>query len=787
MIRSLIILLSCVTSVLAQPTPMDKWQQELSAYYAHSTPVKLHLFFNQPAYAPGDTAYFRAAFVTASDNTPVEGNQIITLDVVHESGEILLRQEFRMNNGWSGNQLVIPADFTRGVFRVIAYNDWMKNFDHHAYFQSFLEITGPVESERVPKKLDLSCYAEGGNLVVGLKTKIVVFAGKSEMISVVDSKENRITELTTNEVGLGFFFLTPAALETYKVISSVDTVTLNPIADGFSILFTPGATAKANHRLIIQAAEESSWRNQDVTLIISRHDRIYYSAILRFENKEFIAMNIDPTLLPEGLCHLSINSTTGNMLASRLFYNSTNKTINPEITIPKTTYGTRQPVQIDFSLSDKDDNPMLARISVSVYRKDLFKNYPHHAKRNFARYLFLDSDLPSGNDEIQLNNFDQPNYLDLFLLTQHWPWYSWGKILQPRGRLAHDLRDYQILSGRLINSQTGEPIQEAASVTFYFSGIGKIYTTFTNDQGVFEAFLLFDFFDDERVFYHIEKDDRKLENASIKINKLESVQPGVSVSGIFVPRDSSRYFAYHNKTNGYIDSYKFFYEHQKLTTSEASNPNSLLEKLVNGVDLEVDLDDYLLFPTMKETLTEVVPFLRNIKFNGKDAVYVYRPDNPSAINLPPHFIIDGIVTDDYTYFLNLNPANVNKIKLVQSAKKLQQLDVLGKNGFVVVETKLQRSDVGVLQNNQHLTIKGLVKEISFPQSLSQWQSDNVRAPRFKSTLFWSANELLDNQGHAKFLINTTDDTGNYVVRIEGLTTTGIPFVVEKGFEVKYDQ
>jgi hypothetical protein len=442
------------------------------------------------------------------------------------------------------------------------------------------------------------------------------------------------------------------------------------------------------------------------------------------------------------------------------------------------------PCKLTFSLSDKDDNPMLARISISVYRTDLFKSYPYQAKNKIDRYLSLHSDLPPSNDEIQLN-LEQLNNLDLFLLSQQWPWYSWGKILQPHSRLPYDLRDYQIVAGRLIDSQTGEPIEESTSVTFYFSGIGKIYTTFTNEQGVFEAFLLFDFFDDERVFYHIEKNNRKLDNVSIEIKERESVRS--FEPGVFIPRDSSRYFGYHTKTTGYTDSYKFFYEHQKLTASEASNPNSLLEKLVNGVDVEIDLDDYLLFPTMKETLTEVVPFLRNIKVNGKDAVYVYRPDNPSAPNLPPHFIIDGIITDDYTYFLNLNPANVNKIKLIQSAKKLEPLAELGKNGFVVVETKLQRNEVSVLQNRQHLTIKGLVKEISFPHSVSQWQSANVRAPRFKSTLFWSANELLDNQGHARFMINTSDDTGNYVVRIEGLTTTGIPFVAEKRFEVKFDQ
>jgi len=784
MIRSLIILVCCITNLFAQPAPIGKWQQELAAYYAHSTPVKLHLFFNQPAYAPGDTAYFRAAFVTASDNTPVEGNQIITLDVVNESGEVLLRQEFRMNNGWSGNQLVIPSDFSRGVFRVIAYNDWMKNFDHHAYFQSFLEITGPHEVEYVPKKHAFRCSPEGGNLVAGLKTKIAVFAGESEVISVVDSKANKMAELTTNEAGLGFFFLTPSANETYFVKSPTDTLTLKPVADGFSILFTPGATAQANHRLIVQAAQGSPWRNQDVVLLISRHDQIYYSSILKFESKEFIALNIDPTLLPDGLCQISINSTSGNTLASRLFYNSGSKTIKPEIILPKATYGTRQPVQIDFSLLDKDDNPLLARISVSVYRTDLFRCYPYQAKNKIDRYLSLHSDLSTNHDEIE-PNLEQPGYLDLFLLSQQWPWYSLNKILQPPGRLPYDLRDYQIVAGRLINSQTGEPIEEATSITFYFSGIGKIYTTFTNEQGAFEAFLLFDFFDDERVFYHIEKDNRNLKNVSIEIKEHESVMS--FESGVFVPRDSNQYFGYHNKTTRYTDSYKFFYEHQKLTASEASNPNSLLEKLVNGVDIEVDLDDYLLFPTMKETLTEVVPFLRNIKINGKDAVYVYRPDNPSAINLPPHFIIDGIITDDYTYFLNLNPANVNKIKLVQSAKKLERLDVLGKNGFVVVETKLQRNDVSVLQKSQHLSIKGLVKEISFPQSPSQWQLANVRAPRFKSTLFWSANELLDNQGHARFMINTSDDTGNYVVRIEGLTTTGIPFVAVKGFEVKFDQ
>jgi len=39
---------------------VEQLQANLDFHYKSNVPVKLHLFHNQPEYAPGDTVYFKA-------------------------------------------------------------------------------------------------------------------------------------------------------------------------------------------------------------------------------------------------------------------------------------------------------------------------------------------------------------------------------------------------------------------------------------------------------------------------------------------------------------------------------------------------------------------------------------------------------------------------------------------------------------------------------------------------------------------------------------------------------
>ena len=104
--------------------------------------VKLDLFFNQPKYSPGDTALVRTWYLTAANQKPVEGRQIVYLDLMDQQGVRVLRNQLMIVNGFASNELVIPKSLSPGIYLLVAYSDWMKNLDPSLFFKQEFIVTG---------------------------------------------------------------------------------------------------------------------------------------------------------------------------------------------------------------------------------------------------------------------------------------------------------------------------------------------------------------------------------------------------------------------------------------------------------------------------------------------------------------------------------------------------------------------------------------------------------------------------------------------------------------------
>jgi hypothetical protein len=780
--RLMIILYFSSVAAIAQQNLTSQWQEKLSDFYKLQPPVSLHLFFSQPAYAPGDTAYFRAAFLSAADLLPVKGDQIIALDVVNNLGEVLLHQEFRMKDGWSGNQIVWPADFAPGIYRVVAYSDWMRNFSNSLFFQTELTVSGPTDFVCTKGEAGLNYYPEGGRLVAGVVNKVVVATADAQQVLVSDSKGQSVAESVTNEAGYGFFFITPDSDETYTIKSAADSIQMQAKADGIALQLTPVSDGIGSHRLILQASRSFPGRQQDLVLTVARHDQIYYSAMLRFEDRDYLATAIPSSVLPMGLCFLSINTMTGDELASRVFFNQAQSPLRPVTDLSKREVNVREELKVDFSLKDQLGTPELARISVSVYQTELFEKSP--SRNPIDEYLLPVSDFSERSNRFWEYSND-PATLDHYLITQRWPWYTWKQVLHSKPSPSYAFKDHQFIRGRLVDANSGRPMEEVVSVTFYFSNTGKVYTIWTDASGLLEAYFLFDYYGDEELFYWIEKNGMRIKGVRLELDN--DLPKYGRVEKPEVRSTPDNYYAYANFRSEIFQSYFYFIEKKLPVNLQIVSPNHVLEGFLSGVDIDIDLDDYLRFPTMQETLREVVPFLSCVRTKGQDVVRVYRPDIHQVSSGPPIFMIDGVITDDVDYFLGLDPEKVDKIKLVQSSAKLNKLGVLGRNGFVLVETKIQNNMLNVPQENSYLTIKGLTRELQFPSELPHWQKSNTRSPRPKPMLFWQPTLQLDGEGKTSFVVQTSDDTGQFVVHIEGLTTSGVPFVVKEHFTVRYDR
>lgn len=770
----------------AQQSPFEIWVKKLQEYYAISKPVKLHLLFNQSMYAPGDTAFFRIAFVSAEEVAPIKGFNLIEIDVVDNKGSVVIHQVVRIRDGWGANQIVLPEDILPGNYRVIARDNWMKNFGRSQYFVGELRVAGEFVFAGGPVSEKLSCFPEGGRLIAAVQNKVVVYSPASHQKgTVTDAAGNLVADFSVDRNGYGLFFLTPEKGMTYNVQSGNQVSQVVTSDDGIAVLVTPSTSLKAPHRILLQAPASSSLRNEPLNLFISGHGTVYYSASFVFNEKGFISLAVPTPNMPKGICYLSINRNNGETLASRIFFNNGTSLIKTTIQPDKKYYDTRSDVKVDVSLTDEEDQPLLARMSVSVYQGDIFPSFGD-LKNNTEQYFLWISDLneaPPTGFEVNLKTAEGLLMMDRMLITKSWPWYTWGKVLNNQLQPEFLFRDFQQISGRLVETSTGKPFADSVSITFFVMGTQDVYEIFSKKDGTFSVSFMFPFYRQEEIFYKVERAGRRIEY--VKVELTDSLNRYEEVSTVLTGM-TNPYFAYAQKRKMVNTSFSYFSEAAQIAF-EAGNSNALVEKELFEPDVEVDLDDYIIFPTMQETLHEIVPYLQYRRIADRDVVRMYLPDKAQTGSESPVFFIDGVLTDDPSYFLKLKPVEVDKIKLVYSTFKLEKLGAISRNGVVLVETKIQNNAKNVSSATRSFKVNGITPMVPVSKSLAGWQKINPRAPQLKASLVWSPHVRSEDTGKTTLLFKTADDTGRFVIRIEGLTVEGVPFVHEEYLEVNYGQ
>ena len=191
--------------------------------------------------------------------------------------------------------------------------------------------------------------------------------------------------------------------------------------------------------------------------------------------------------------------------------------------------------------------------------------------------------------------------------------------------------------------------------------------------------------------------------------------------------------------------------------------------------------DYILFPTMSEFVDEAIRYLLHAKQDHKGIVRIKFLD-PMATD-DPLYIIDGVATKNTAFFLSLKPADVLTVKIVKDYRKLARFGLMGKNGIVMVQTKL--GDVREPLDDQSKLIEGLNRPVDFP-SIDYLDGRDPYIPNFRATIHWAPSIETDANGNATVEFYCSDDVGTLSIRIDGLATGGKPFSAVHSLEVNLD-
>ncbi len=742
--------------------------KKMQEYKLQNPHVKVFLFFNQNIYAAGDTAYFSAHFLS-EDMNPIGGRQVVRVDLIDQFGKLVFFENIAVKEGKGYNQVAIPTELKAGIYQWVAYSDWMKNFDAEFYFrQDFLLVERndlvPVKNDQV----DLRFYPEGGSLISSIPNRVVAKSNSESHspVRIMDQTGGEVTQIKFSENGLGYFNIVPTATSTYYAevhhLDKIVRVNL-PMAvpEGFSMMMS---TLQDPVKVDLKTPRESKYRKDNLWLVVTARSEVYFSAPVRFDDRELITVQFPSKELPPGICNATLFSEQGVILAERLFLNHPTSEVKTTIAKSAQTYNTRSNVDLKVSLKDTLGNPLSGEFAISVYDKRFVGN--QLGVPQIDQYLYVSSEIP----EIKGNRSYSSEELDLLLITQKNKKLEWKAILEGKPKLTNSFKRLIQYSGRVVNKESEQPLPES-HLSAYLQKSMMGYEAITRADGSFDLVFLFDFWNDDEIFYTVETKDGKALNAKV-MWRMDS-SSGVSLTPMTESLTANRYAEFTSRKKLMDKSYSFYGNSEILKKASLSeNPNSDFEDELTGVDYSVKVDEYVVFPTMEELIREVVPSLLHRRIKGNSIVRVVLPDG-AIPNEDPLYIIDGIMTKNTDYFLQLKPADIITIKVVRTINKLNRFGTMGRNGIVLIQTKgIDHNELK--SKNTLISIKGLNKPAPF-RILAHSISSDLRKPDFRSTLYWNPSVTTNSRGEGSINFSASDDVGCFLIRVQGITSDGRPF------------
>ncbi|WP_036151369.1 hypothetical protein [Maribacter forsetii] len=222
----------------------------------------------------------------------------------------------------------------------------------------------------------------------------------------------------------------------------------------------------------------------------------------------------------------------------------------------------------------------------------------------------------------------------------------------------------------------------------------------------------------------------------------------------------------------------------------SAKPDSILQSnpidiFNGGIPEVIILDEYTRFPTLEETLVEVVKFAGFRKVNTSDA-YIrigqdFKSYDEDYNDFPAIVLIDGVFIPHQEKIRTFDARNIEKISLTRDQFRLGQKEY---QGIISIETfDADFLDTYTAKNSLVVPFtQPVTKKNYFVQSYQPEDVSFDRIPDYRRMLYW--NPLLNiTDSDYQFEFFTSDVEGTYEVILNGFTSYGKPIHVFKEIEV----
>ncbi|HLZ15864.1 MAG TPA: hypothetical protein VKQ08_02445, partial [Cyclobacteriaceae bacterium] len=514
------------------------------------------------------------------------------------------------------------------------------------------------------------------------------------------------------------------------------------VADGLALKYL--GRDNGDFSFLIRAPEKSTWLNQDLKFIVKAGQKILFPVLLsELRQRGAQRILVPSSKMPRGLVELLVTAD-GSSVSGRWLLDA-REDASGEVSV-ESRYLNRQKVLVKLNVRDVYGQPTAGIFSVRVANALISKDFACNDGRS--------EPLENATSGVR---GQKTSYSDQMTFDQ--------KLM---------------LRGRLYFKDNSNPVPDSTHLALFFQKNLVGYDLYTGHNGNFSFRVPFDFYGHDKASAIAEYQGKELENIRLEIDtELFNPSPALSFSE---GSNLDWYGDYQVKRQKTDKAFQYVSATDSMPFTP-HNPNDAIEKKIGQADIAVKLSDYLILPSMADIIREIIPSLALRTTDGRTDLklyLLYSPDKGFSPDANPVIFIDGVMTKDVNYFINMNPSDIVSIKLIRKISKLQKLGFFGKNGAILITTK-NASLAGELSRDYPEVI-GFTGGLPFINKSHDGKS-RARYPDFRSCLYWNPALGTDSQGNATFEFFTSDDIGDFAIQIQGDTGDGRVLSIEKKISV----
>lgn len=675
----------------------------LKTYENNHIIEKAYLSFDKPYYAAGDTMYFKAYLVIGDRHEVSQASGIVHVDLVDLANNIISNIILKVNKGTAAGDFTLPETLASGIYHVRAYTRYMENAPDYFFDKAILIGNGnsvTVDNHQSPDA-DIQFFPEGGDLVASLISRVAFKAIGSNGLgvkvkgTVIDDSNIPVASFTSNDLGMGSFFIQPEAGKTYKVkITYTDgkqsTVTLPDVKAKGIVLHAKDTLGKISIDIVCNKPYLQENINKEINLLVFSGGTVR-QVNAKLDNRD-LGLTLQSVDFPSGVMRITLFSQEGEPLSERLVFLQNPDMLNIGVSTGKQSYKTRDRVHVNMAVQSNSAGAE-GYFSAAVIDENRVP-FSDNDETSILSYLLLSSEvkgyIEKPNYYFAQNTGQTQNDLDVLMMTQGYRKFTWKQLVDDTAHFTHPAEKSLAISGL---DQTGNNAPNPdKDVMLLDVKSGAALGTKTDRSGKF----VFDnlAYDDGTEFL-LEPTGSAKNKSAVKFTVQKENEPAV----ISEPLNTN-----------YITAINKYAGQRQAGMASGTSGNLSADQQIQGSDLSGS-------PSLTEGIKS---HLANVDFKS-NMPYLKGNQYPMLI------VIDGKIIASNVNLNDIAVSNISDIKLLKG-KNAETYGNNGTSGVLVINTKYGSSGTDLsVKGDYKYQVRNTVKTSTQKRPLNdaQYRSSNL--------------------------------------------------------------